>query len=147
MYLLAQTVEELPWLERYMDKYGLASMLVLLFGFLFWKYGPKLIDWVINFGNELSHNVASLSQNVQENTAVTRQTNETMSAMGKSVAQKMDPKGAPEFKDHLFSTHGTNRAILALSRAMREGCDHLPEDKRKRVIPHLDEIEKIFGVR
>lgn len=145
MSLLAQTLDDLPWFERYIDKYGLASVLVMLFGYFAWRYGPRIIDWVIQFGNDLSHNVASLSQNVQENTAVTRQTNETMSTMGQHIAQKMDPKGDPKFGHHIFSTVGTNQSILSLSRAARPFCDGLPDQQKQLVLRHLDDIERLLG--
>lgn len=144
MNLLAQDIPEWTKDIYQMASQGLAVLIVVILIIFFWKYGPRLIEWIIQFGNDLTHNVASLSQNVQENTAVTRQTNETMSVMGKHIAQKMDPVGDSKYNDHIFSTVNTNAALLSFSMAIKAGCSSLPEAERLVVYKHLDEVERLL---
>lgn len=140
---------EISTFERLLNNYGLATVLVFLFGAVCWKvlpkFGEKLADWInrlveagITHVNKVSDGVECLSVNMKENTEVMRD-------MRQSLSASQDPKGDPKFKDHIFSTVGTNKSLLAFSRAAREACEHLPADKQRRITPHLDEIEKLLG--
>ncbi len=136
MNLLAQAAAA-PWYERLLDKYGLAAFIVIFVMLGILKYSPRVIEAVINFINNMSHNYACLSTNVKENTTV-------MQVMGETIAQKMDPLGM-KYEKHVFSNVGTNQAILSFSRAMRAGAETLPPSQRDSVIKHLNDIERLLG--
>jgi len=118
MILLAQ---DTAFIERLFNQ-GVAVALVVVGVLFLWKYGGKLVDRLIAFFDGLVLNLA----------ANTEQTKSTKEAITNMVGL------------HAVSSVGTNRAVLALSRAARAACEHMPDPQKRIVLKHLDEIEEIF---
>jgi len=127
MNLLADA--EFAWIEKIFDQ-GVAIGLVIVGVLFIWKYGTKLIDRLITF-------LDSVERSITENTVQTK-------LVSSAIAQKMDPKGDPAFNNHIFSTVNTNAALLSLSHALRAACESLPDEQKRIVIQHLNEIERTF---
>ena len=136
------------WLVDFVATQGISAAIVLGMIVFAWKYAPKAIDKCIQIAEGVLSSLGMLTVAVQENTTQTRMVGETTSALANKLFQTMDPKGAA-FRDHVFSTAGTNAALLQLSHIIQEGLDHIKDDgmdhaRRTRIENHLREIDRLL---
>ena len=146
MNLLAQ--DATGWLTDFVATQGLAVAIVLAMILFAWKYVPKVIDKSIQVAEGVLASLGLLTEAVQENTEQTKAVQLTATAMAENLMAKLDPKGKP-YSNHVFSTTGTNAALLQLSHIVREGLDHIEDDgmdpsRRLRIQTHLHEIERLL---
>lgn len=124
--------------------------IVLVFGTVFcWtiislvrKYGPMIAESVVTMIESLRKcNEANTRYN-ETNTRnfecvsdTCRAMNENLSMLSEAVAQKMDPRGDPKYKDHVFSTASTNAAIKQALVGAKHAVEHGDVNK---AVPYLE---------
>lgn len=130
----AQQEVNLPWYERIIEKYGFTGAFTILVCFVTWRvsiavrgvistYGPKLIDAGVE-------HLRTVNNGLQAIVTAVDQSNETQSKHG----------------EKLHSTMGhTNESLVWFARAAKEASEQLPDETRKRVVPHLEAIERLLN--
>lgn len=123
--LLAQAAQEAPaqlhWIERLLDKYGLAGAILLGIGWLLYTRGSKLIDAQIN-----------LTTTAERHLSADATAKPMMATALESIASSTKGVGR------------TNRVLERFADMAHDAATHAPPELRSKIVPHVEAIREIL---
>jgi len=135
-----------PGVFRDLFNLGAVGAILLFIGALVWRYLPKLIDGVLGY---MHITAACAEENAKVNKTMgdsLKVLTDTQGALLEAHREHTDPVGA-KFRDHVFSTVHTNKALSHLSLAMQSLIHDHPA--KEQAGPHiqraLDALKNLPG--
>lgn len=117
----AMTVDEI--IEKLLN-YGVLGLIALGVFFALRKYGPMVIDaWIAGFNRiaiateKNADNSERQAESTEKLVETGHKQSEMLSELCDATRQHHDPKGAPAYENHIFSTTRTNKALQLLCQA------------------------------
>lgn len=130
---------EIAGWERLISNLGAPVAIISLLVLAVAKWGPpiarRVADWIERLvGAHLEFIATARDQGERSAQA--------LESVKVALADKLDPEGDPKYRDHLFSTFRTNRALAYMADAMMAAAEEQGEACARAVRPHFEAIKK-----
>jgi hypothetical protein len=118
-------VTHIDW-EKVLAVYGPLGCFSALFGYLIYRYVPKMIDSHVSFTDSIN------AQGERATAAI--------EALTTLITSRFSGVG-DEHREHVFSTYRTNKALTCMADAIQAGANELDSKVSDAVRPHVAAIK------
>jgi hypothetical protein len=118
-------VTAVDW-EKLLAIYGPLGAFSGLFGYLIWRYVPRVVDNHVQFTDSIKDQGERATNAIEKLTDL--------------ITSRFTGDGE-EYRDHVFSTHRTNKAINSMADAIQAGANELDQKVSNAVRPHVAAIK------
>ena len=112
--------------EKLIAVYGPLGCFSALFGYLVYKYVPKMIDSHVSFTDSINAQGERATDAIEKLTTL--------------ITSRFSGLGEAH-REHVFSTYRTNKAISSLADAIQAGANELDPKVAEAVRPHVAAIK------
>lgn len=112
--------------EKLLAIYGPLGAFSGLFGYLIWRYVPKVVDNHVQFTDSIQ------AQGERATNAIEKLTD--------LITDRFSGDGE-EYRDHVFSSYRTNKAINSMADAIQAGANEMDQKVSNAVRPHIAAIK------